>query len=376
MLKAGDLFVALRENGINFFSGVPDSLLKDFCAYLSSHTTETEHVIAANEGNAVAIVAGHFIATGSSGLVYMQNSGIGNAVNPLTSLVDVEVYSIPMLLLIGWRGEPGSKDEPQHVKQGRIMTGLLNVLEIPYFLLDSSTSSIFSVVSCAAQRMREMNGPVALLVRKDTFDSYKFNCVSEFNFELTREDAIRCVVDLLNETDIIVATTGMTSRELYEYRVMSHTRHDRDFLTVGSMGHTASIALGLARGQPERRVFCFDGDGSLIMHMGAMGIIGQSKQRNFVHIVLNNGAHDSVGGQPTVGFAVDFGGIAKACGYQSVGTARSQSEIRNEIMKSTRAVGPSFLEIRVNKGARPNLGRPKSSPIENRLALMTRLRGE
>ena len=367
------IFNLLRAEGICLFTGVPDSLLKDFCAYVTDNTTDEEHVITANEGNAIALAVGHFLGSGRPALVYMQNSGIGNAINPLLSLADREVFSIPILLMIGWRGEPGVKDEPQHVKQGRIMPELLDALELPWYLLDADTTDPAVVIAQAANRMRETMAPVALLVRKGAIEKYSPQKEVVTRFSMNREAAIKCMVDLLDGEEVVVSTTGMASRELYEYRTARGDGHDNDFLTVGSMGHTASIAMGIAHAQSTRRVICFDGDGSVIMHMGALGIIGQSNLSNLVHVVINNGAHDSVGGQPTVGLGIDLVRIAEACGYKraiSVSQPKALKEAFTELIDSQ---GPVLLEIRVNKGARPDLGRPKNSPVENRDALMQHL---
>lgn len=373
MLNPETIFELIRAQGVRFFAGVPDSLLKDFCAYVTDHAADEDHVITANEGNAVALAAGHFLGTGNPALVYMQNSGIGNAVNPLLSLADPEVYSIPMLLLIGWRGEPGVKDEPQHVKQGRVMTAMLDAMEIPWFVLDAQTAAPASVIGEACAVMREKMAPVALLVRKGVFEKYKLQKETATNYPLNREGAVKCIVDLLGEQDAVVSTTGMTSRELYEYRAARGDGHGSDFLTVGAMGHTASIAMGLARVRPERQVICLDGDGSVIMHMGALAVIGQSALSNFVHVVINNGAHDSVGGQPTAGFEINFVKIAESCGYERALSVSKPEEVRKAFAELAGGHGPALLEIRVNKGARADLGRPKTTPVENRDAFMGRL---
>ena len=369
MLKPETVFSLLRKEGINYFAGVPDSLLKDFCAYVTDHTSDENHIITANEGNAIGMAAGRFLGTGKPALVYLQNSGMGNTVNPLMSLADAEVYSLPMMLMIGWRGEPGVKDEPQHVKQGRIMPALLDALEIPWYILDAD-SDASAVIAEAAAKMRETMAPVALLVRKGAFEKYKLQKDFVTQYPLEREGAIKILVDLLGKDDIVVSTTGMPSRELYEYRLARGDGHGNDFLTVGAMGHTASIALGVAGGQPGRRVICLDGDGSVLMHMGALAIAGQSDLKNFFHVLINNGAHDSVGGQPTVGFAVDFVNIAHACGYRRALSISTPAEIKQTFSHALGEHGPTLLEIRVNKGSRADLGRPQSTPVENRDALM------
>lgn len=373
MLQPEKTFEQIRAQGVRLFTGVPDSLLADFCAYVTDHAPDSDHVITANEGNAIALAAGHYLGTGEPALVYMQNSGLGNAVNPLLSLADEEVYSLPMLLLIGWRGEPGVKDEPQHVKQGRVMTAMLDAMEVPWFELDASMDDAGEVVANACGLMRERKIPVALLVRKGAFAKYNLKKDRVTDFPMDREGAVKCVVDLLGKDDVVISTTGKTSRELYEYRAARGDGHGSDFLTVGAMGHTASIAMGVARAQPGRRVVCMDGDGSVLMHMGSLAIIGQSGLSNLVHVVINNGAHDSVGGQPTAGFDVDLIGVARACGYTQALSVSEPGEVKSALKRLTESEGPVLLEIRVNKGARDDLGRPKSSPVENRDALMKRL---
>lgn len=372
MQRPEAIFETIRGQGIDFFTGVPDSLLKDFCAYVTDNASESDHVITANEGNAIALASGHYLGTARPALVYMQNSGLGNAVNPLLSLADAEVYSIPMLLLIGWRGEPGVKDEPQHVKQGRVMIGMLDAMEIPWFELAADTPDAGAVIAEACTLMRERKMPVALLVRKGTFETYKLQKEAVTDYPMNREGAVKCVVDLLDDDDVVISTTGKTSRELYEYRAARGDGHGNDFLTVGAMGHTSSIAMGVAHSRPGHRTICLDGDGSMLMHLGALAIIGQSGLANLVHVVINNGAHDSVGGQPTVGFAIDAPAIAKSCGYAQVLSASSAQEVKQAFAQLTGTRGPALLEIRANKGARSDLGRPKSTPVENRDALMGR----
>jgi phosphonopyruvate decarboxylase len=375
MINCEDFYNALTSRGIDFFTGVPDSLLKDFCAYITDNVSPDRHIIAANEGNAVALASGHHIATGDLGLVYMQNSGQGNAVNPLMSLADPDVYSIPMLLLIGWRGEPGAKsDEPQHVKQGKITRTLLDSLGIPHAVLPDNIDDAKATLEQAVNIAREGNRPYGLVVRKGTFEPYELQTKTQTSYELNREGAVKLVTNLLDATDIVVSTTGKTSRELFEYREELKHDHSRDFLTVGSMGHSSKIALGIALAKPNRQVYCFDGDGAVIMHMGSLAIIGCHGPKNFKHIVFNNGAHDSVGGQPTVGFDIDIPAIAKACGYKAAWKAETSSEITQKMELLKKAQGPALLEILVNKGARKDLRRPTTTPIENKNAFMENLK--
>lgn len=372
MLDCRFFFDAIAEQGIQFFTGVPDSLLSDMCAYVSDHAASKDHVIAANEGNAVALAVGRYLGSGEPALVYLQNSGIGNTVNPLLSLADPEVYSIPCMLVLGWRGEPGKKDEPQHIKQGRVMTKLLDEMEIPWFLLPDEADAAALTIAKAGREMRNRMGPVAIIVQAGTFSPYKLKDNVSTRFTMTREDAVKRILDQLDQDDIVVSTTGKASREVYEYRQALQVT-GQDFLTVGGMGHTSSIAMGVAGAQPDRRVVCLDGDGSAIMHMGALGVIGQSNLSNILHIVLNNGAHDSVGGQATVGHDISFPEIAVACGYREASSVDDPQALSTELKRLLDEAGPGFLEVKVSKGARSDLGRPRSTPIENRDLLMQAL---
>ena len=365
---------ALREKGIDCFAGVPDSLLKNICAYITDdHFDAAHNIIAANEGAAVGLAAGHYLATGQPACVYMQNSGEGNIINPLASLTDQEVYNIPVLLLIGWRGRPGVHDEPQHVKQGKVTTGLLNVMGVNYEVLSKEEDKAAKQIEKAAKALANKE-VFALVIEKDTFEDYKLQNVEVNDLTMSREEAIQTVAAALGEKDCIVSTTGMISRELFEYRAAMNQGHERDFLTVGSMGHASQIALGIALAQPERRVWCFDGDGAAIMHMGSMAIVANKAPKNYVHVVFNNGAHDSVGGQPTVGLKIDLPRVARAVGYPhtySVSTKEDLMDVLNEVKKCNDL---SLIEIKVKKGNRKDLGRPTTTPIQNKDALMAFLK--
>ena len=359
----------LKSEGVEFYAGVPDSLLKNVCAYITDHFDGRHNIIAANEGGAVALAAGYHLATGKVGCVYMQNSGEGNAVNPLASLTDHEVYHIPLLLLIGWRGRPGVHDEPQHVKQGKVTTGLLNVMGINYEVLSKEEEKAARQIEKAMRSIRETGDAYALVVEKDTFDSYTLQNVEKNDYTMSREEAIRAVVASMPDDAVIVSTTGMISRELFEYRTAMGQGHERDFLTVGSMGHASMIALGIALQHPERKVYCFDGDGASIMHMGNMAIVGSKHPNNYVHVVFNNGAHDSVGGQPTVGHKIDLVGIAKAMHYDDAVCVVTSEQLR-KALGDVHTKGLQLIEVRVKKGNRKDLGRPTTTPIQNKEALM------
>ena len=369
MIRPEFFIETLRQKGIDCFAGVPDSLLKNICAYITDHFDARHNIISANEGAALGFAAGHYLATGQPACVYMQNSGEGNIINPLASLTDREVYNIPVLLLIGWRGRPGVHDEPQHVKQGKVTTGLLNVMGVNYEVLSKEEDKAAKQIGKAAAALRNKE-VFALVIEKDTFDEYKLLNVQENNLNMSREEAIQTVAAALGDKDCIVSTTGMISRELFEYRTSMNQGHERDFLTVGSMGHDSQIALGIALEKSDRRVWCFDGDGATIMHMGSMAIVASKKPSNYIHVVFNNGAHDSVGGQPTVGLKIDLPAVAKAVGYASAFSVDNR-EALNEILNKVKGLeGPLLIEVKVKKGNRKDLGRPTTTPIENRDALM------
>ena len=370
MLSPKIFIESLAAKGIDFFAGVPDSLLKNVCAFISDTLDDRHNIIAANEGAAGGLAAGHYLATGHIPCVYMQNSGEGNAINPLASLTDKEVYGIPVLLVIGWRGEPGVHDEPQHVKQGKITLPLLDAMGIRHEILSQDETEFRSQLDGAVRHMSETGEAFAFIVRKNTFEPYTLQRHEVNEYPLSREEAIQKVAASLSAKDVIVSTTGMISRELFEYRTAQGQGHERDFLTVGSMGHASQIALGIALEKTDRRVWCFDGDGAALMHLGSVAIIADKAPENFVHVIFNNGAHDSVGGQPTVGLKVNLAGIAKAAGYKDAVSVTTAEDLGSalKVLKTMR--GPVLLEVRVHRGNRKDLGRPTTTPIQNRDALM------
>lgn len=370
MLDPEQFFACLQQHEVSFFTGVPDSLLKDFCACVTQKAPENQHIISANEGGAVALAVGYHLATGNIPLVYFQNSGLGNIINPLLSLADPDVYAIPILFVIGWRGEPDVHDEPQHTKQGRVMLSMLDSMEIPYSIVNPEMDQAEATIKQALHTARKTNGPYALIIRKGTFSPFQLQEPQALSMELTREAAIHHILDELGDEDIVVSTTGMPSREVFEYRAHKNQGHQRDFLTVGGMGHASHIALGIALQKPDRKVLCLDGDGAVLMHLGALAINGSLKPQNFTHILLNNGAHDSVGGQPTVGFQVDFLTMAQAVGYKATARVQTAEGIKHELVRIRKSQGPSLLEIRINKGARKDLGRPTLTPIQNKQGFM------
>lgn len=370
MIQPSFLYNTFKNYGLDFYVGVPDSLLKNFCAYITDTLPIEQNIIAANEGGAIGIAAGYYLATNKIPIVYMQNSGEGNIINPLASLIDKEVYNIPILLLIGWRGKPGVPDEPQHVKQGKITTGLLNTMGINYTVLSKDEEQVKKQIRKAVTYMQQTNECYALVIEKESFDSYTLHNTVNNGYNLSREEAIETVVDILQTNAVVISTTGMISRELFEIRERRGESHEQDFLTVGSMGHASQIALGIALQQPNRPIYCFDGDGASIMHMGNMAITAQMQPRNYIHIIYNNGAHDSVGGQPTVGLKINLEAIAKQMGYKNTYSCDNVTSLKANLQDSLKFEGPTLIEVKVKKGNRKDLGRPTTTPKKNKIAFM------
>ena len=368
MISTKNFYNNLINNKIDTFFGVPDSLLKEICAYITKNTSKEKHIITANEGNAIALAAGKYIATGTPAMVYMQNSGLGNAVNPLISLADEAVYKIPMLLMIGWRGEPGKKDEPQHVKQGSITIELLETMGIKYIILsDDYEDKIYEAV----KYMNIESKPVALLVKKGMFSSFELE-KEKNHLKMSREEALEEIISKLNTDDIIVSTTGKTSREVFEIREKNNQTHECDFLTVGSMGHTSSIAMGISL-FTDKNVYCIDGDGSMLMHLGSLGVAAKNVSKNFKYILINNGSHESVGGQPTICFDLDMTSVLKGLGFDKVIQVDTVNQI-NEKFNQLKKNKLTALIVNTKQGSRDNLGRPTKSPQDNKNALMKFIR--
>ena len=373
-MKASVLLDSCEKAGIRFFTGVPDSLLKGLCNELyDRYGTEGDtHVVAHNEGGAVALCAGHYLSCGKPALCYMQNSGLGNAVNPLASLMDPAVYGIPCLLVIGWRGEPGVKDEPQHVKQGAVTLAQLEVLGIPYMILSEDTEdaafekAFQDLLSALAQ-----GKTAAIVVRKGALTTDRKPSYANA-FRMSRESAAEVILCETEADDVIVSTTGKLSRELFELREKRGEDHSRDFLTVGSMGHAGMIALRIAVEHPERTVWCLDGDGAALMHLGALPVIGRRSPAGFLHVVINNGAHETVGGMPVCSGSLDLPALAKAAGYHAVYSADNETDLAAVLREARQASagGPVLVEARCSCASRGDLGRPTTTPVQNRDALM------
>lgn len=362
-MNCEELWNVFKEEGFRFFTGVPDSTFKSWMSFLDKRDGKgLKNVIACNECEAIGIASGYHLATKEIGTVYMQNSGLGKAVNPLTSLADPEVYSIPILLMIGWRGEPTKKDAPQHKKMGRITIPLLDVLEIPYFILPNDINDLKDKLRIAKEYLLKESAPYAIVIRKNTIEPYKKKKLKINNYDLTREEALKVVLQNLDSNIKIISTTGKVSRELFELRDKRGEKPN-DFYMVGSMGCSSSIALGHALNS-DNKTLVIDGDGSIIMQMGALATIGHYKPANLYHIVIDNHSHDSTGGQPTVSKALNFKRIALGNGYNFAKVVKTKKDIETRLKELINSKGPSMLIIKVKKGARKDLGRPTISPTK------------
>lgn len=370
-MKAEQFVEGIKELGITTLVGVPDSTLKQFCDYINTDgKDEFHHYVPENEGAAVGIAAGVYLATNKPVCIYMQNSGLGNTVNPVTSLINKEVYDIPMLMLIGWRGEPGVHDEPQHKFMGRITKELLDVLDISYEVIgEETTESEVEKVFARASRALEKNCQYAIIIKKNTFEERKGEGYRNEN-SLCREEVIGQILKVLNKEDIVVSTTGKISREVYEQSDKILGQHSQEFLTVGGMGYASMIAFGMAKNVPQKRVVCIDGDGAVLMHMGSLPFIGKENPKNLLHFCLNNEAHESVGGMPTGASGQSYAEIARASGYKKIFCVENDEEL-NVMLESLEGIeGPVFAEVKVSMDSRKNLGRPKETAVENKELFM------
>ena len=357
--------------GADFYTGVPDSQLKALCNYLMSTygIDPKHHIIAANEGNCTGLAAGYHLATGKVPVVYMQNSGEGNIINPVASLMNDKVYGIPCIFVIGWRGEPGVHDEPQHIFQGAVTLKLLEDMDIQAYVVDSDTTeNQMKEVMSGFRELLSYGKQVAFVIRKGAL-KFEGKVKYENDYQMSREDIVKHITVVTGE-DMIVSTTGKASRELFEIRVANGQPHGTDFLTVGSMGHSSSIALGVALQKPNKKIWVIDGDGAMLMHMGSMAVMGAQKPSNITHIVINNGAHETVGGQPTVANNIDVVEIAKACGYPHA-ISVDNFEALDEALQVEKNRGElGLIEVKCAIGARADLGRPTTTARENKESFM------
>lgn len=374
MVNQKELFEALDAMGVDFFTGVPDSLLNDFCLYMTNNMTAEQHVMAANEGNAIAIAAGHYMATGKLPLVYMQNSGIGNATNPLLSLTHNCVYGIPMLLVIGWRGDPAINDHAQHKKQGELTPVLMKDMDIPYEILDAE-DTVINKFEWAVEKAREISSPVALIAKKAILtEKVKKQNYPESKL-MNREEAVSAVIDIFGSDAIYLGTTGRATREVHEQLKLHGIDSGHEWQNVGSMGHVSSVGLGIALAKPEQKVVVFDGDAAAVMHMGALATNCRYKAGNMIHIVLNNGVNESVGGQPSAGYVVNLTAIAAACGYRTSGHAVEKKEELQAIVKNyQKEEMPLFIDVHVRQGIRPDMPKLNIDHKAQKSALMETLK--
>ena len=361
--------------GADFYTGVPDSQLKALCNYLMNTygIDQNHHIIAANEGNCTALAAGYHLATGKVPVVYMQNSGEGNIINPVASLLNDKVYAIPVIFIVGWRGEPGIHDEPQHVYQGEVTVKLLEDMDIRTFVIGKDTTDEeMANVMKEYRKVLAKGKAVAFVIRKGAL-SYDERIEYKNDNTMVREEIIQHIVKI-SEEDLIISTTGKASRELFEARVSNGQSHKYDFLTVGSMGHSSSIALGVALNKPNTKVWCIDGDGAVLMHMGSMAVLGANAPKNMIHVIINNGAHETVGGMPTVAEKIDLVAIAKACGYPYAVSVNTFDKLDAELEAAKTRNELSLIEVKCSIGARENLGRPTTTALENKQNFMEYLR--
>ena len=373
-MKCEDLWNIFKSNELIYFTGVPDSTFKSWMSFLSDkHDQELTNRIAATERDAIGWASGYHVATGNIGVVYMQNSGLGNTVNPITSLTDECLYNIPMLLLIGWRGEPGKHDEPQHLKMGKLTLPLLELLGIKYSLLANDMSCAKEAISEAKKYMESTNNSYALIIKEGVLEEYRQQHAPSNNYKMKREEAIKAIVDMLDQNDLIVSTTGKTSRELFEYRENKKCGHGNDFLMVGSMGLAHIFGAEVALQRPQRKVFIFDGDGALIMSAGALSTIGYYAPTNFYHIVFDNEAHESTGGQPTTSSATNFVSLALANNYKWAQKVTTKADLEKALLNTRNMEGPLMLVVKIAKGSRQNLGRPTTAPSETKHSFMTNI---
>lgn len=355
MIEQSHLFNNLHEIGFDFFTGVPDSLLNDFCLHLVNNLPDNQHIMAANEGNAIGIAAGYHMATGKIPVVYMQNSGIGNATNPLLSLTHPCVYSIPMILVIGWRGDPAIKDHAQHKKQGELTTVLMDDMDIPYDILDSD-ETVVEKFAWAANKAKAINSPVALIAKKAILTQKEKKQEYADSKLMNREEAISAVLDVFGKDAIYLATTGRATRELHEQIAIHGFSEEIEFLNVGAMGHLSSIGLGLAVGSPDKKIVVFDGDAAAVMHMGSFATNGRYQPSNLIHIVLNNGVNESVGGQQSSGQIIDLTTVAKGCGYVTLGNfVETKDDLQNAVKQMAGCNKLSFIDVHVRQGIRKDM---------------------
>ncbi|MCC6469111.1 MAG: phosphonopyruvate decarboxylase [Alphaproteobacteria bacterium] len=367
MIRADDFIEPARARGFDFYTGVPCSFLTPFINRAISHP-KLDYVAAASEGEAVGIAAGAWLG-GRRTVVMCQNSGLGNAVNPLTSLNFP--FRIPTLLIVTWRGQPGIKDEPQHELMGQITAGLLDTMRFAHGMFPMEINQIESALQTAIEQMEARSLPAALIMRKDSVLDDSIERTSDLAHvdgayrdhrsrgpAPTRIAVIERLLADIPPTAAIVATTGKCGRELFT--IADRPQH---LYLVGSMGCAGAVGLGAAR-QVARPVVVLDGDGAALMKLGALATIGAYAPRNLIHVVLDNGVHDSTGGQATVSSSVDFARVALACGYAAAAAADSVAGFAAWLKDALAGNGPHLLHMKIAPGSLEKLGRPTVTPPE------------
>ena len=355
MIFVENLIQTLKKNKINFFTGVPDSILKNFSNHLEKYP-QKKHVIATNEGSATSLGIGYYLSTKKIPCVYLQNSGLSNAINPLISIASKTVYSIPLFLMIGWRGSPKEIDEPQHLAKGKITQNLLRLLKINFCILrkENDLKKLKKLIIMSRQKKQA----VACLIEKNTLQTRKKKLKNKNNGSILRSDFIRNFLNLIPKKCKIISTTGYTSRELMEIRKKTKSKNGKDFYMVGGMGHSSSVATGYALNS-KKQIFCLDGDGSILMHLGPLRTVGYLKNKNLKHIILNNNSHESVGGQITNAEGIDFKKLSISVGYKNYFKITNNKNIKAVLSKFIKIKGPSFLEVKIKNGTLKKLSRPK-----------------
>ena len=357
-MKPGIFVTTLEDAGFSPFMGIPCSVLKPLLDYIADGNCSTRNYLCSSEGDAMGLAAG-FSLSGKLPVVYMQNDGYGNAINPLSSLL--LLYKLPVLLLISWRGEPGAKDAPQHAVMGSVILSLLDTFEIPYIVLDNEERNLKDSVTRAKNHCMAESKPFAFVIRKGYFDRYNAS-ISQSNTMLNRRlEYIRLLSAKLQPNDVLLGTTGFAGREMYQI-----VTHKGKFYMMGSMGCLASLGLAIALEQPDKRIILLDGDGAILMKMGALATVGYHRPSNLIHICFDNRSYESTGGQPTLSTTVDLRAVAKACGYTTVHNIKTTGEFEAMWNNEAKYPKPHFLHIEINPGTEEELARPSISPEEMR----------
>ena len=354
MIEVKSLINLLKKNNSNFYTGVPDSVLKELSFALRNKGTKN-HIIATNEGSAVSLGIGNYLSTKKVPCIYMQNSGLSNALNPLISIAHEKVYSIPLILIIGWRGSPKIKDEPQHNVKGQITESLLKLLNINYTII--RTIADLKKFDKQIKSAKKKNSIVACLIEQGTLEKTKqINKKKDF-YKLDKELFLKTLLESLEKNTKIISSTGYNSRELMFLRNKYKIQNSRDFYMVGGMGHSSSVALGYSL-STKKKTICVDGDGSLLMHLGSIKTVGTFAKNNFKYILLNNNSHDSVGGQNTYADDINFKNLSKSLGFKKFYLIKNDRNLKKNIQKFLKDKNLCFLEVKVSNSKIKNLPRP------------------